>query len=373
MKEYDVIIIGGGVAGLACANKLKGKKDFLLITEDIGGRIAESEDGKYNYGAYFIGEDYKNFRKFARKKQRIRLSEIEVHKKKLRWHLLDLFKHPVEVARLLLEIWRFDAYYRNFREDSLVKPQDELIRRNEYFNRLYRMTAKELIKELRIEKIFEKYLNPLMKACTFSEPSKYSAFEMLHYARYIQIPIYRFSFLKNKMTKGLGNLIVFDKIKKIKYGKDCYLVEGKEKYKATTVVVATSPAISQKLLNLRKIKKPASCYMFHLKGTISDKWKHCDFDLFQADNNIYALAKQSDGSYLLCSKKSRVNFKKCFKNYEMIKKIYWEKAFHMNGNVLWKMEQKKNLYLIGDHNVCGLEEAFITGICAANKILSKKV
>ncbi len=67
-KLVETIIIGGGISGLACARKLhENKKEFLLITENIGGRILTSEDGNFNYGALFVLKDYKHVLKFIKK------------------------------------------------------------------------------------------------------------------------------------------------------------------------------------------------------------------------------------------------------------------------------------------------------------------
>ncbi len=58
-KIFDTIIVGAGISGLACAKRLQEyDEDFLLISENIGGRILTSEDGAVNYGAFFVCSDY---------------------------------------------------------------------------------------------------------------------------------------------------------------------------------------------------------------------------------------------------------------------------------------------------------------------------
>ena len=67
-QTVETIIIGAGVAGLGCARQLaKHKRDFLIITENIGGRISTSDDGRVNYGAYFVLNNYKHILPFIQK------------------------------------------------------------------------------------------------------------------------------------------------------------------------------------------------------------------------------------------------------------------------------------------------------------------
>ncbi|MDR9451756.1 MAG: hypothetical protein RI637_11110, partial [Acidimicrobiia bacterium] len=49
---------------------------------------------------------------------------------------------------------------------------------------------------------------------------------------------------------------------------------------------------------------------------------------------------------------------------------HWNPAFHLEGEALLECEQGPGLYLVGDHNVCNLEDAYITGAYAANQIVT---
>jgi predicted NAD/FAD-dependent oxidoreductase len=89
-KIHDTIIIGAGIAGLACARKLhENGREFLVISEDIGGRILTSEDGKVNYGAYFTADNFHNFNKFAIKRKRMNLSKFCFHEDNCCYRIWD--------------------------------------------------------------------------------------------------------------------------------------------------------------------------------------------------------------------------------------------------------------------------------------------
>ena len=52
----------------------------------------------------------------------------------------------------------------------------------------------------------------------------------------------------------------------------------------------------------------------------------------------------------------------------IIERIDWDPALSVGGDALLECEQAPHLYMIGDHNICGLEDADITGLDAANQI-----
>ncbi len=72
-RLHETVIIGGGIAGLACARRLyDSRRPFLLITEDVGGRIRKSADGTVNLGAYYVRSDYSHVNRFVDRGRRIK-------------------------------------------------------------------------------------------------------------------------------------------------------------------------------------------------------------------------------------------------------------------------------------------------------------
>jgi hypothetical protein len=92
--------------------------------------------------------------------------------------------------------------------------------------------------------------------------------------------------------------------------------------------------------------------------------------LFSSDSEFILIAKQKDGTYLIYSRDKVVDLSKLCLEYEIIGSQDWEKAMYVYGQVYMEQASGKGLYIAGDHNGLGLEPAAISGIYAANKILS---
>ena len=122
----------------------------------------------------------------------------------------------------------------------------------------------------------------------------------------------------------------------------------------------------------KEIKRAVDVYMFHIDGQVRGQWGGGDYELAPGDLKICTIAHQTDGSHLLYTREWNPNLSKYFSNHQVIAHRHWNPAFHMNGDQLLDCQQDENLFLIGDHNVCGLEDAYITGVYAAKRIISSR-
>jgi hypothetical protein len=372
----DTIIIGAGVAGLSCAKRLKAKnKKFKVITENIGGRVLESKKGKVEYGAYYIMKNYRYSMKFSKINRRLKKRMISFHSKKQTYGIIDkkLIMHIPQAIKFILILLKFKGHYEKFKKKCEYQPQEEALKSDKYLFDLYKLRAKKFIEDNKITNVIYDFMAEALHGTTFTSIDKLNAFTFLHFSLPLITSTYEVLFEKDKLFGGFKKNIISDLVIKITKNKDSYLVKTKKKtYSARNVVVATPPHISKKLLGLRKIKGEVNAHMFHIKGDIKKKWSSSEQSLFSDKNRMLAIAHQLNDTYLFYSKGAHPKFKKYFDKYKIIKHKYWNPAFNLEGSELWKCKQDDNLYLIGDHNVCGLEDALITGLYAANQIIKNE-
>ncbi|PIN76769.1 hypothetical protein COV17_01090 [Candidatus Woesearchaeota archaeon CG10_big_fil_rev_8_21_14_0_10_36_11] len=253
------------------------------------------------------------------------------------------------------------------------KSQKEVIKSSNYLYKLYNQKAIDFVKEKGIFDVVDRFLGETSYGLLFCKLNELYALEFLRWMQYLIIPVYEFSFLKDKIIKGFKNNIILDSVVSLEKNKSGYSIKtnhGKEYY-TKNVVIATPPHISQKLLKLKSIKKPAKAYMFHIQGKINNTFSNVNFQFFHESGKLFDIALQSDGTYLFYCGYPNPKLSQYFTEYKIIEKHNWNPAFNIKGKVLLDCKQSNNLYLIGDHNICGMEDAFITGLYAANQILIK--
>ncbi|MFQ5621211.1 MAG: FAD-dependent oxidoreductase [Candidatus Nanoarchaeia archaeon] len=374
-KTYETIIIGGGIAGLACARRLhEAKRDFLLITEDVGGRIKTSKDGKVNYGAFFVTDEYKHLLPWVIKGRRIRIRDLLWHKGGRPYHIMALEAIPymAQYIRLYVQLIKFKQHYRTFKKRCESMSQEEGLDLDPYLKGLYKKRTAKLLHELKINEIVDKYVHEMLYAMSFVSDKQSSAFAFLQWtSQLLSSGIYEFKFKKDKLVNPIKNKIKKGSVVRIGNKRTSYVVTTRsgKTIAARNVVVATPPLVTKKLLHLKRVNRPLSAYMKHVRGMVHKAYADGREELFNPHSKMCVISKQTDGTYLVYSKSKEVNLRQYFARHKILSEVYWSPAFVYPSSFILDQNPKPNLYVAGDPNVGGMEDAYITGLYAANQII----
>jgi glycine/D-amino acid oxidase-like deaminating enzyme len=373
-KTYETIIIGAGISGLACANHLqKHGKDFLLISKDIGGRMRTSEDGTANYGAFFVCSDYENVLPFVTLQKRIRLRDFCFHENETAYPFygprLLLYLHQFMTIKQHLN--QFRNALRTFRKTAENTSQRKAIEADPLLHSLYMKDADEFVKENRLEPGTDKYLSKALYSTTFSPVSDMNAFSFLQFLLPLITPIYTFHFEKRKMTSSFQDSILIDSATDINRTHDHYKIKtNTDTFLAKNLVIATEISWSSKFAGIKEMNTPVSTHMIHIRGTPRSMIARKKYQLFCHPSIVQSIADLGDGTYLFYYKDTQPPLENYFHNPQVITHHFWDPAGRIHGHVLIESNRGKNMYLIGDYNIAGLEETYITGIYAANHIIT---
>lgn len=375
METRETIIIGGGIAGLACGRRLcDAGAEFTLVSEDVGGRIRRSRDGALNLGAYYLMADYRHVSQYVRRGRELSMFRSRVHvgsRSYTAWNWRS-FAYLPQSLRLRRLLRGFRTHYEAFKKACETTSQAQAIRADSFLWDLYRGSASDLIAQHRIADFVEAFAGPGLHGSTFLPVSRLSGFVFLQFTLPMIVPIYEFSFRTDAMTRGFEDAIRLGSVTRIERDGDVHRVEleAGDAIRARNLVVATPIDTSRKLLALGPVKRPVSAHMFQISGTLRSAWAREPIHLFSQDDPMLAIARQENGAVLFCSSQEKPDFERFFLEHRVVEHHCWSPAFNLEGDTLLECEQGENLYLIGDCNVCGLEDSFITGLYAANRILA---
>lgn len=331
-----------------------------------------SEDGRVNYGPIFISDDCAHILPYMKKGRRIRPFRTLFHKWHKTYSLYHFFRYPLQFFLLFQIINRFKQDYFLFKKECEKLSQKEALKHFPFLWKLHHESAASFANQSHIKGVIDGFLGEVGYLCTFTPLSTLNAFELMHLIMHLFIPIYEFTFLKEKLIHGFEDRIFIDSVFKITRQDDIYRIRTRHgrDYFARHVVCAAPFSAAAKLLNLKVARDPAPMHIFHLKGDLRRPWRDGCLTLFDSRSKIVALLPQADGTFLFYSIIKHPSFEHYFKDYSLIAHQYWNPAFSLSRGHLLDVEQGPNLYMIGDHNIIGMEDSFITGIYAANQILN---
>jgi hypothetical protein len=276
----------------------------------------------------------------------------------------------LQFLKVIKIIYKFTKAFRKFRINSENISKKKAIENDPFLYYLYMTNAVDFVKKQSIQSGTETYLSKALYSTTFSKISELNAFSFLQFLLPLITPIYTFTFEKEKMTESFNDRILLDRVENIGYKNQKYMIKlKKSKFSTKKLVLATEINRSKKFSGIKKTNKPISTHMYHIKGTPKEVISKKRYHLFSSNNNVQAVADLNDGTYLFYYKEKKPSLDKYFSKYKIIDRHFWNPAGTINGHELIETNRGNNMFLIGDYNIAGLEESYITGLYCANQIL----
>ncbi|EKD76418.1 MAG: protoporphyrinogen oxidase [uncultured bacterium] len=268
-------------------------------------------------------------------------------------------------------VLKFQKHYAQFQKNELTAFQNEALQNDSYLLNLFQTPAEEFIKTEKIQQIVCDYIAEVTYMCTFTSLANLNAFQLMQIAMYVNIPIHEFTLNLAKLTDPIRKNIILDTV--ISLDTKQHAIETKlgKKFTYSKLALALPLEEIQQLLPIRHDRIPATAYMFHITGQAKSQWSDADLELFQETESTIFISKQSNGTYLFYSKIATPTFSDYFTEYKILAQKYWNPAFFVGGHKLISMNQTADIYLAGDINIVGLEEAYISGVSAANTIIQE--
>lgn len=382
VDHVDTVIVGGGVAGLACARELAAAgRRFLLVTDRLGGRVHCHPDDGLNFGASYITSDYRRMRRFVDRGPRIWMKDVFFRDGA---RLVTIFD-PATVARipalarLYRELARFRSRLNAMRQLAPEVCQKELMQADPVLCRATREPAPELVARLGLEDLDAVYVNPIVRSTLFVPADEVNAFYYLA----VLFPILLGTWAADcrdtvrRMTAGIEDRIVLDTV-----GRCQRLHDGRFRIEtagdgisADHLVVATPPRNTHRFFP--EIIEPSDgpavtvpVTTLHVWGRRKEAFRpERTVFLHPDEHDVTVLWPQHNGADILFAHDGGRDLPRYYDHVDRVRSVRWNTAIVLSGAEWRPLNPEPNLYTVGDHNVCGLEDASLTGVFAARRII----
>lgn len=376
--DFETIVVGGGIAGMSCALKLKeAGRDVAIVTDELGGRVCYKDEYKSNFGAVFYMENYTNAKKLLDEADLMSadLGQLMLHstpEKVFKGNSPTMAKSLPQMAKFgLFMKTKFMPEYDAYKKDCETIPVVEAMERHPEIKRYFFMKADEVIKELGIDAIADDFISKFAYACTGSRIDQLNALDFLNVTQGVIIDKFNFTFDGQAFTGKLDGKVVIDTVVGIERAEDGEWRVLRKEGEALTckyLVVATPGLVTQKLLDINEVRQPTRLISHLVEGTPKPEIAKAAAHYFSDQFDIIAINARPDGRFNVYSR-AEVDLNEYFENPTVAYFRDWPQSLFTYGEIVQKQDWDENLWIAGDINGLGLEPAAISGVYAANRIL----
>ncbi len=381
MKEkiYETIIIGGGISGLSCAKRLNDKKrDFLLISKDLGGRLLSEECCAVNYGGAYMTSDYVNMLKYVKKKEVLRVHDFFFFdgKRFRNVFVLKNIKHIPKMIHFLLILKKLRKHFIGYRKQASKISISEYFVKDPILMKYWNMSAEDFITENGFEELDKLYGNPVTAATAFIESKKVNAFYYMgmFFPSILDSWIVDLTDTVEKISSGYKDKILIDTVLKVQKNSDGLLNVKtlNSSYISENIVFAAPQESLSEVYDLPKPHIQQYAYVFNISGIRKEIFKNKKAVVFRPeDHSIFMIWSLADCSDIIYSSNPNPDLSEYYESHKIVNKIHWEPGMIIPGSELIKQKFEENVYIASDYNLSLMEDCFLTGLYAANQIISK--
>ena len=380
MPTLETVIIGSGIAGLACARRLhEAGREFLLISDRRGGRMFAGQRPMHNFGAAYITSDYRHVLPFVDKGPRLRRRDTYFHDGggKTIWSL-EVRRYPRTFLRVVARLFQFRAVLNRLRAAGPQVCQADWIRRDPLLEQTVKQPAAEFVKANGLTGFTEIFIDPVVNATVFAPPARVNTFYYLASIFPGLIGTYAVDLSRSpdRLASGFEARILTDRVVAVDptaNGTMTVATAGRE-FQARNVVIATPDRNARAFFPERE--RPADSGLLdipmvtlHVQGLRRPEYRPGKIVYLGHGEPITALLPMGPGFDVLHARTTDPDLAPYYEHHEVVGQVGWKTAVQLATSGWRPLAPRPGLFTIGDHNICGLEDSFITGLFAANRII----
>jgi len=348
----------------------------------LGGRLALSKQGHY-LGAVMMNNDYVHIKQHAGKAFTSRPWHSYIWDGSKGVNTL-LRMNFLKIPRLNKVFGEFGRAFQQLRAQAPHTCQKQLMEQDSLLRTLVSQSAVEFVREHKIEDVAERFLGAIAGAVFLCDWREMSAF---HFCIGISCTGNGacngdWSNILDSLTQGYTDKVIIDEIISIEKGDNGqgFIVSSRSKqYRANNVVLSvpgragdallaqSSSVESQRVESAQRIP----CHVFHITGNRRALYRPKRSLLMGAGEEIKLFFPLPDGVDVVYSSLAELDFSRYYHDFHIIEHHNWEPAIQLSKPEWRPLEQEPGLFTIGDYNICGLEDSYLTGLFAANKIIER--
>lgn len=383
MRRVETVIIGGGIAGLACARRLhRHGRDFLLITDRLGGRMFAGDGASRNYGATYLTSDYRHVGRFVGRGRRLRFRDVYFFDGS-RFRTIfspENWRHRRALARLYARLIVFRGHLNRLRREAPYRCQADLLRRDRLLTDYVERPAMDFLQEEGLEELNRLYTESIVASTLFVGTKRINAFYYLATLMPILLPTYIADFRGTlaSLMRGWRDRHCCDRVVALEPRGAGFVVRTqRDELQAAHAVVATPchntrcfcPALD---CAAEDGVQEIGCQVLHVVGRRRAEFKPHKVVFLPQQAPAHVLVPLGDDCDLLFAKTPNADLAAYYDEYRVEARVDWKTAIVLSGRRWRCLSPRPNLHTIGDHNICGLEDSYLTGLYAANQVIGSR-